>query len=529
MPRRKPKIKTEDDVIVMDVDMDGDDHAIIGDEIASSSAVFRQAQTRNNDGGDMDADDADEIVREIPVFLSPDLSSQIQLVQFPLQQNKHPMGPDTVRIKPRHCMMEMDVRTPSNIEFNGLYSMPARTFKSQTIPVSTHMALGKMIEVESDNDDGNGNKPRAMGLHLVPLSRMTQMRPSFSHIDRAAEASSATTEEDLKMQESQKTAGAERKSITFRKKESERQELARKSSYGYKKASEDAEGWHNLKVYDEASLHATLIMGKVACPVEHQNRNLLDVDTLEKEHNDNSTNKKIPGTSLNTTYLNTLDYLPPRNDFGSIQSMGNLGNSNISALNASGNDENARLTIVVTRLVQLMRQGMPIPFSLLRAEFPVPSTKGGGISDKTLCVALGSCAVLVRGNWCINSKYLPYPKAMAQARTFLLCLFQSMRTVHRERLINVFVKTDGSESLSKQMSMHPDGNTNNGEDRVTPEVIELLLDQLGEKTSEGWILKVADDTKFAEEHPETTLVHLQHWAKQIELFRPLIERYRADI
>ena len=71
MPRRKPKIKTEDDVIVMDVDMDGDDHAIIGDEIASSSAVFRQAQTRNNDGGDMDADDADEIVREIPVFLSP--------------------------------------------------------------------------------------------------------------------------------------------------------------------------------------------------------------------------------------------------------------------------------------------------------------------------------------------------------------------------------------------------------------------------------------------------------------------------
>ena len=79
------------------------------------------------------------------------------------------------------------------------------------------------------------------------------------------------------------------------------------------------------------------------------------------------------------------------------------------------------------------------------------------------------------------------------------------------------------------MSMHPDGNTNNGEDRVTPEVIELLLDQLGEKTSEGWILKVADDTKFAEEHPETTLVHLQHWAKQIELFRPLIERYRADI
>mmetsp|Transcript_6086 Transcript_6086/g.14228 ORF Transcript_6086/g.14228 Transcript_6086/m.14228 type:complete len:288 (+) Transcript_6086:172-1035(+) len=66
------------------------------------------------------------------------------------------------------------------------------------------------------------------------------------------------------------------------------------------------------------------------------------------------------------------------------------------------------------------------------------------------------------------------------------------------------------------------------DDRVTPEVIAFLLEQVGEKTTEGWVLKVHDDATFAERYPQTTLVHLQHWAKQIECFGPMIERYRAD-
>jgi len=65
--------------------------------------------------------------------------------------------------------------------------------------------------------------------------------------------------------------------------------------------------------------------------------------------------------------------------------------------------------------------------------------------------------------------------------------------------------------------------------KVAPEVIDMLLEQLGQKSrSEGWVLKVDGDVKFAETHPQTTMVHLQYWAKQIELFRPMIQRYRAD-
>ena len=497
MSRRQRKIKTEadDEVVMIDAGGDDSDHAMPEGEVISGNIGLQQGT----------ADDDDEIVREIPVFLSPELSSRIQLVQYPLQQNQlHPNGPSAVRVKPRHCMMEIEYPTPGNIQYNGMYHMPSRTFSSQTIPVSTHMALGKMVEVKTDGK-------KTMGLHLVPLSRMTQMRPSFSHIDEAAEASAATTEDELKQQQEPHNKG-ERKSITFRKKESERQELARKSSYGYKKASEDAEGWHSLEVYDEASLQANLVMNKVACPVDHQSNNLLDVEGLEKSNYKSANNKKIEGTSLNAAYLNTLNYLPPRED-SSTPAMGKID----SAGDKQGEDN---LTLVVTKLVKVMRLGMPIPYSLLRTEFPKPTARGGGISDNTLFVALGSCAVLVRGNWCLNSKFLSYPKAMTQARTFLLCLFQSMGVVHRERLMKVFEEDNVEKTCPEDDAMD--------DDRVNSEVIEMLLEQLGEKTSEGWVLKVADDHRFAEEHPQTTLVHLQYWAKQIELFRPMIEKYRSD-
>lgn len=531
---RQRKIKSETANDVMDLaDSDGNDNdddnnnkeqPIVVDPVTSSNVVLTGALYGSDDSNNNDdIDDDDEIVREIPVFLSPELGQQIQLIQYPLQQraNYSPAAPEAVRVKPRHCMVEMDLPTPSNIQFNGMYHMPSRTFSSQTVPVSTHMALGKMMMGAGAND----NDPKQLGLHLVPLSRMTQMRPSFSHVDEAAASATATTEEELKRQQQSSAGGVDpvtgRKSISFQKKESERQELARKSSYSYKKACEDAEGWHSLEVYDEASLQAQLVMSKVACPVEHQSRNLLDAGTLEKESNAASSTgsrSNIPGNTLNATYLNTLNYLPPREDFGGEPAIKPYV-SPTGGDDGDDDDEQGKLTWIVTKLVQLMRQGRPIPFSLLRAEFT--STQ---VSDSTLFVALGSCAVIVRGNWCLNSKLLSYSPAMTQARTFLLCLFQSMRVVHRERLMRVFDAGNTGDNKKK----HPDQEIIIADDdKVTAEVIEFLLEQVGEKRKEGWVLKVDDDVKFSETNPQTAVVHLQYWANQIELFRPMLQRYRA--
>jgi len=511
MSRNKnTKIKSESEVSILDVD-DSDDSIDQPDAAGSNNAIG--GDDGNNSSSINDDDDDDEIVREFPVFMSPELSKQIQLIQYPLQKNIHPSPPEAARVKPRHCMMEIDFDTPSNIQMNGLYAMVSRTFTSHTVPVNTHMAMGKMM-VSGEDDE--------LGLHLVPLSRITQMRPSFSHVDEAVASASATTDEELKRQLRADTSdGTGRNSISFQKKESEQQALRRKTSYGFKKISEDSEGWHSLEVYDKKSLQATLIMDKVACPLVHQNRNLFDAKTLiEKSTLSIPTTKKNDSRgereALNAKYLNTLNYLPPREHFGTNSE--NDSSEDISSSGGGdGDGEEKKLTRIVTKLVRVMAQGRPIPFSLLREQFSI-----GDVSDKTLFVALGNCAVLVRGNFCLNSKLLKYTPAMTQARTFLLCLFQYMGTVHRERLLLVF---------ENAAITHPDNDNNDdddGHDVVTPEVIEFLLEQVGKLTKEGWVLKVDDDVKFVQKNPQTAMVHLQYWVKQIELFKPMLLRYRSN-
>jgi len=506
------KIKSEP-VLAMDVDDSNETIDPRPIAIGSNSAIgIAEVGSDNNiSKNNEDNGDDDEIVREIPVFLSPELSKQIHLIQYPLQKQANLSQPTAVRVKPRHCMMEMDFDVPSNIQMNGLYSMASRTFTSHTVPVLTHMALGRMMLTGEDDGD---NDPKKLGLHLVPLSRITQMRPSFSHIDEAFASASATTEEELKRQSQLQTdSSSDRRSISLQKKESERQALARKSSYEYKKASEESESWDSLEIFDEKTLQAKLIMDKVKCPLVHQSRNLFDPKRLEKKsYPTKKSDSKGGRTALTSKYLNTLNYLPPRKDIEEIDSGNSVTNDfSTSSTNNNNDHEQKKLLRVVSKLVRLMRQGRPIPFSLLRAEFSTDD-----VSDETLLVALGSCAVLVHGNFCLNSKLLSYPPAMTQARTFLLCLFQYMRTVHRERLMHVYGTNE---------TTHKDTDD---DDKLTPEAIEFLLEQVGKKTKDGWVLKIEDDVKFMEKNPQTVLIHLQYWAKQIELFKPMLLRYRNN-
>lgn len=465
-----------------------------------------------------DVDD-DEIVAEIPVFLSKKLSKQIHLIQYPLQKNPHPSQPIGVRVKPRHCMMELDFDTPCNIQMNGLYEMASRTYTSQTIPVGTHMALGKLVAYsernsENNNDNNNSNNNRMeskLAMHLVPLSRITQMRPSFSHIDEAMAETSAKTDDELKSQSNKLAVDASRKMISIKKRESERQASARKSSYGYKMASEDDEQWESLKICDEESLQAKQLIENIECPTADQSRNLFDLRELEKRSSSVSTNastSKSGQTALNVNYLKTLNYLPPQ-DTLTVKKGSKLDES-IATATSFGSGIDVLLARIVSKLVRLMRQGRPIPFSLLRDQFPTDEVK-----DNLLFIALGYCAVMVRGNFCLNSKLLSYPPAMAQARTFLLFMFHSMRTVYRERLSYVFGHDDTCD--------HDDDG-----DKVTPEIVEFLLEQLGKKTDDGWVLNVEDDEQYIENYSQSAFAHFQHWVKQSELFEPMISKYRNN-
>jgi len=514
-------------MMTFDVDDDDDDDDDTDDEPQEIVASM-------NNYNDNNEDDDNIIVREIDVFLSPELFNKLHLIQFPLQRepfsssrstrmthnNQSDQQPQVARIKPQHCMVELEYTTTTDghQDYHGQFALSKRTFTSQTIPVSTHMALGKMVGSKSSlsgrgGGGSGGDGMVAPGLHLVPLQRITQMRPSFHHVNEATMHLSSNSGDEMDTTAGSSSAqdnAASRRPLPFQKKESERAALARKSSYAYKKMSEDSEGWITLEVYGEDSIEAEEIMEQVHCTAPF-NPLLLpatgtgQIDTssmghvasnpdvtLQSQHSQQPQQQQEasggPPSSL-SPYVQSLNYLP-QTDFGS---------SKTSAwTDESGATQDLVMT-TVTKMVELMHQGWPMPYSVLRAQFDRQM-----YTDEILLQALSSCAFLVRGNFILQSRLLPLPTAVGQARTFLLLMLQSVGVVHRPRLEYTY----------------------QGDDQVTPEVLLMLLEQVATRTTSGWKPKIDDDLVFESNFPDAVSVHLAFWKKQVRRFSGMVERYR---
>lgn len=400
----------------------------------------------DDDDVEMTTSAEDEVVREVDVYLSPALASQLHLLQYPLQHSQV-VQPSCVRVKPRHGMIELDQPVSSNMDMLGSFPLAQRTFTSHIIPVQTHMCLGRMGDVEGK-----------AAMHLVPLQHISQMRPSFRHVDEASAGYAGDNDDvptDNRMDEDKPL---EKKPLIFHRKESERAATARKSSYAFKKASEDSEEWHDLAVRGARSMEHRRLLQRAACPHPKQ--------TVWQDAEAGGAADK----DANADYVQSLNYLPVDTD-------------EVKQEMIPGRE----LETVVTRLTTLMMRGWPIPFSILRSHF-TPD-----ISDKDLLTALSVCAVLIRGNFCLHSKFLSLPKSLQKARTFLLLLLQTQGAIHRSRLDAVY----GPNSS------------------VTSERLLTVLKQLCKRTpSAGWILKVEDDFSFLTSYPDQTLLHQQYWERQ---------------
>lgn len=399
----------------------------------------------------------DEVVREIDVYLSPELATQLYLLQYPLQQGAatDAAPPISARIKPLHGMMELDQSLAASIEKQGDFSnMTKRTFTSHTIPIQSHVCLGKM--------QAQGDKS---ALHLVPLTHMGQMRPSFRHVDEKAKSSDNGGSSDETEKEDEKAI--EKKPLVFQRKESERAAMARRSSYAFKKASEDSEEWQNLTVCGKDSIERGQVLKQVVC--SRPNQSVLASDELTDD-------------DPNVAYVRSLNYLQPTQDHTRL-------------LIPRGNE----LQDVVARLTTLIVHGQPIPYSILRAQF-------ASVPEDDFWTALNVCAVIVRGNLCLRSKFLSsMPSILHQARTFILLLMQTEGILHRRRLEHVFCN----------------------DTRVTSEHILRLLQQVCQRTPAGWTLKIEDDAAVLDRYPEQATLHQQYWERQAERYASWLDSYRT--
>jgi DNA-directed RNA polymerase III subunit RPC5 len=435
----------------------------------------------------------DPLVREIDVYLSPALAHQMYLLQYPLQPADNPQNAgsttsDTisaVRIKRRHGLLEIDHPLPQNLVL-GTEPLAHRTFSSQTIPVQTHLCLGKLV-----TDSANGTKS---ALHLVPLHNIRQMRPSFRHIDNHDNNigqqqqqldQNRTADYDYDEEEEEEQAAAiaalDKKPLVFQRKESERAAMARKSSWAYKKSSQDAEEWHDLLVIqNDAHQRDAIVTTKVVQLSQPRETCLLQ-------------SPDSPGTNLDAAYIQSLNYLPPsgRDDPMNIQYTG----SDIKSVTA--------------RLTSLMRQGCPIPFQILQDKFLDDAT-AIAVDEVKLLSALSVCAWNVRGNYCLNSRFLPnLSEPVKRGRAFILLLLQHRGFVQRQQLMKVFSSSDNDRFATL----------------LSADTVLVLLQQVAKKIKGGWTLKIMDDKDHLMRFPENQRLHEDYWERQAERYNDTIALY----
>lgn len=335
--------------------------------------------------------------------------------------------------------------------------------------------------------------------------------------DAAAEANAASS-----------SASGRPKSLAFQKKENERAANARKNSYAYKRAAEESEDWIPLEVHGNThdgkwTPFKKEVMKKVSCPDRGKDlqlsrgvasneayvRSLNYLDSVAGGASFASTSKEdlsdwVPSNADSHTAETTLE-----DEFQDFE-------SSVTPAPVVGATEKAAAELAAKLAVLLQNgDGTMIPYRVIRSRF-----NADAVSDEILTMALSSCAVLVRGNFCLKSTLAQFinaggtaskrGRALRELRDLILLLLNMHGMVQRERLIRVYAEQEDECDI------------------VTPETITFFLQTVAKRSSDRcWHPKVEDDEKFAAMFPEVAAFHGVYWVKKKEKIKKLVELYEC--
>ena len=493
-------------------------------EPAAEDAVSDMMVIDDNDV-DMSAvnDDADDpVVREIDVYISPELASTAALVQYPLRPSSFVVGgkpntkfqPSAARTKPRHSMLELDYAVPAS---SGHYSYHdveelhgTRTFASTAVPISTHMALGKL--------DDTGDR-----LDLIPLHTVLQMRPTFSHIDAVDPQQVAAAEQKAAEAQAaqQQQAAAGTKPLLFKRKESDRAATARRQSFAHLKSEQDAEDWIELQVEggderglnnddDDFEAQKDAVLDRVAC--KHRSHIIRLAKTT---------------AGGNIGYVNSLNYLPVTTDLTGSSDTGGGGNtaagkklSNIIITPENVDQYKADLT---TRIATLLTSsgGIPVPYPVFRSQYVgqeldpttgrVPHVSEGRLTEEMLIDCLSATAALVRGNFVLKSSLCGLSAQVAEARDVVLAILNKHGKIRRQSLLKALTETREGEAMDVAI--------------ITEHLINQLLEPIATRGQNAMVLRVPDDETFAVRFPTQAKQHETYWEKRGEAMANYIGAY----
>ncbi|GAB5588437.1 hypothetical protein Unana1_03337 [Umbelopsis nana] len=228
-------------------------------------------------------EEEDELLQEIPVYLSTKLAQNLYLFQYPLRQLPYApgTGPAAARIKPKSKLIEVDIpidtRAPTYDKERGDdfasgvtgekfktvfdqddeddYSgrptkrslLDKHTLGSTLIPSKTKYLVGVM----KDNE-----------LHVTPLTNTVQLRPTLSYIDKSDEKEKASAkraqQEDIKVET--KSPG-KAQTVQMSVINTDNENTPRKNMYSMAARNAEDENWVKLEYFDETTIAADAMYG----------------------------------------------------------------------------------------------------------------------------------------------------------------------------------------------------------------------------------------------------------------------------
>jgi len=397
-------------------------------------------------------DEDDEVVQEIPVFLSQDLVNNLYLLQYPLRPADRPYDKDlgsldNVRVKPKQKLVELEYSLDvTTTNYDEDRDPPIRKFKlsSTVIPPKTNYAVGVMR-------DGQ--------LHLSPLHAVCRMRPDFSYIDKEeaelkAETEMVDEEEDDRKDESKQVT------MKFKKKESDKAAAYKKNSHAHLKQLQEAEPWMEMRFFGKDDPESTNQFEKLIC----QSAAPLTFGVAPRDY---------------------LSYINP-----SVEAMEH--NSTILAQGGSAWQQELRITAprlpVAEQVVTLLNSARVITLGQA-----VQLTEAKNSQEvQSVLAALERMAWLVQGCWVIKSPSItantPNPR-LSQSRDYLLTQFAKHRTILRSNCAMVMrLPLEDMEGLLSEMAVPV---------------------RLGEEDQQqkGWEFKLPTDHTFIRAFPQLVREH----------------------
>ncbi|KAL1920262.1 uncharacterized protein VTP21DRAFT_1408 [Calcarisporiella thermophila] len=224
-------------------------------------------------------EDSDQIVREIPIYLTHQLASYLHLFQYPVRNLGFTpeTGPIAARLKPKARLIELDlplhtesplydkergeelslgtsdrvVRTAYDrmeTEEDKKELLEKQTLSSQLVPAAARYMVGVLREDE---------------LHLTPIHGSVQLRPNLNYLDKIDEkykaATKRITDEESKDEEQPQPSTSKAKSISVSVKSANPEQTTQKSPYTRASRFAENEPWTKLQYFDETTEQSEII------------------------------------------------------------------------------------------------------------------------------------------------------------------------------------------------------------------------------------------------------------------------------